>query len=98
MSDFRPNCNFIEGLSIPGKVCLNRTQNIDDFLKQQTKNIPNCKRLIYYGRPEVKTSEIDCQAPACFSFSSSFHSFSFHLSLKKKIPHSHRSILIFSVS
>ena len=98
MSDFRPNCNFIEGLSIPGKVCLNRTQNIDDFLKQHTKNIPNCKRLIYYGRPEVETSEIDCQAPACFSFSSSFPSFSFHLSLKKKnSPQSQEYIDLFSI-
>ena len=79
VSDFRPDCNFIEGLSIPGKVCLNRTQNIDDFF-QHTKNVSNCKGLIYYGRPEVETSEIDCQAPACFSFSSSFPSFSINLS------------------
>ena len=60
MSDFGPDCSFIEGLPIPGKVCPNRTQNIDDFLNQHTKNVSNCKGLICYGRPEVETSEIDC--------------------------------------
>ena len=80
VSDFRPDCNFTEGLSVPGKVCLNRTQNIDDFWNQHTKNVSNCKGLIYYGRPEVETSEIDCHAQACFSFSSFFTSFIIYLS------------------
>ena len=63
------------------------------------KKIPNCNGLIYHSGPEIETSEMDCQAPARFSFSSFFHFFFFLLYLgKKQFPYSHKSLLIFSVS
>ena len=56
----------------------------------QKKIIPNCNGLIYYSRPEIETSEMDCQAPARFSFSSFFHFFFLLYLGKKQFPYSHR--------